>query len=161
MAAWHTPTQTDTRNHHAQPPATLQPRQAKNFVPGKEAQSTKVAAAVIELQRRLPKARVLYCSATGVSEVRPARRAPAPRVLPPRTHPEGSAPLAAIATQRPSAPGTARLERDGLSLDHARPHLPRPPCQVGNMAYMTRMHLWGPGTAFPDFEGFLDSMKKR
>ena len=47
--------------HHAQ---------AKNFVPGKEAQSTKVAAAVIELQRRLPKARVLYCSATGVSEVR-------------------------------------------------------------------------------------------
>jgi hypothetical protein len=30
---------------------------------------TKVAAAVIELQRRLPRARVLYASATGVSEV--------------------------------------------------------------------------------------------
>jgi hypothetical protein len=42
---------------------------AKNFVAGKEAQSTKVATAVIELQRRLPNARVLYASATGVSEV--------------------------------------------------------------------------------------------
>jgi hypothetical protein len=26
---------------------------------------------------------------------------------------------------------------------------------------MTRMHMWGPGTAFQDFEAFLDSMKKR
>ncbi|CAG9465812.1 unnamed protein product [Pedinophyceae sp. YPF-701] len=30
---------------------------------------SKVAAAVIELQRRMPRARVVYCSATGVSEV--------------------------------------------------------------------------------------------
>jgi hypothetical protein len=59
--------------HHVPPPTP----QAKNFVPGKEAQSTKVAAAVIELQRRLPRARVLYCSATGVSEVGArTRRAP-------------------------------------------------------------------------------------
>lgn len=43
--------------------------QAKNFVPGQDSKSTKVAAAVIELQQRLPRARVLYCSATGVSEV--------------------------------------------------------------------------------------------
>lgn len=42
---------------------------AKNFVPGKEAQSTKVAATVLALQQRLPKARVVYCSATGISEV--------------------------------------------------------------------------------------------
>eukprot|EP00878_Enallax_costatus_P032695 GHUV01035950.1.p1 GENE.GHUV01035950.1~~GHUV01035950.1.p1 ORF type:complete len:643 (+),score=180.98 GHUV01035950.1:954-2882(+) len=42
---------------------------AKNFTPGKEAQSTKVASAVIEIQALLPNARVLYCSATGVSEV--------------------------------------------------------------------------------------------
>ena len=34
---------------------------AKNFVPGKEAQSTKVAAAVLALQEALPKARVVYC----------------------------------------------------------------------------------------------------
>lgn len=52
-------------------------RQAKNFVHGKEGQSTKVAAAVIELQKRLPRARVLYCSATGVSEVRVLLLAPA------------------------------------------------------------------------------------
>jgi hypothetical protein len=50
-----------------------------------------VSAAVIELQALLPMARVLYCSATGVSE-------------------------------------------------------------VGNMAYMARMGLWGPSTSFQSFE---------
>ena len=59
-----------------------------------------VASCVLQLQQMLPRARVLYCSATGVSE-------------------------------------------------------------VGNMAYMVRLGLWGPGSAFPDFEAFLDSMKKR
>lgn len=59
-----------------------------------------VASSVIELQQRLPMARVVYCSATGVSE-------------------------------------------------------------VANMAYMTRMGLWGPTTAFADFKAFLDAMKKR
>ncbi|XP_052821363.1 protein strawberry notch homolog 1-like [Mya arenaria] len=43
---------------------------AKNFVPGKEQASTKVALAVTSIQRMLPKARVLYCSATGVSDVK-------------------------------------------------------------------------------------------
>ena len=45
---------------------------AKNF--SLEGGGTKVAAAVIELQRLLPMARVLYCSATGVSEVRVVKR---------------------------------------------------------------------------------------
>ena len=43
---------------------------AKNFVPGKEQASTKVAVAVTSIQRMLPKARVLYCSATGVTDVK-------------------------------------------------------------------------------------------
>ena len=43
---------------------------AKNFVPGKEQASTKVAIAVTSIQRMLPKARVLYCSATGVTDVK-------------------------------------------------------------------------------------------
>ncbi|KAH3812323.1 hypothetical protein DPMN_140752 [Dreissena polymorpha] len=43
---------------------------AKNFVPGKEQASTKVALAVTSIQRMLPKARVLYCSATGVTDVK-------------------------------------------------------------------------------------------
>ncbi|KAK7104354.1 uncharacterized protein [Littorina saxatilis] len=43
---------------------------AKNFVPNKEQASTKVALAVTEIQRLLPKARVVYCSATGVSDVK-------------------------------------------------------------------------------------------
>lgn len=52
--------------------AALCAHRAKNFAAGgKEgsAAGTKVAAAVIALQRALPKARVVYCSATGVSEV--------------------------------------------------------------------------------------------
>lgn len=73
---------------------------AKNFAVGKDAVSTKVATAVLELQRALPQARVVYCSATGVSE-------------------------------------------------------------VGHMAYLERMGLWGPGSAFADFESFLSSMKSR
>ncbi|KAK3286832.1 hypothetical protein CYMTET_5621 [Cymbomonas tetramitiformis] len=42
---------------------------AKNFVPGSESQSTKMAACVIQLQQLLPRARIVYCSATGVSEI--------------------------------------------------------------------------------------------
>eukprot|EP00208_Stichococcus_sp_RCC1054_P000099 CAMPEP_0206143488 /NCGR_PEP_ID=MMETSP1473-20131121/20743_1 /ASSEMBLY_ACC=CAM_ASM_001109 /TAXON_ID=1461547 /ORGANISM="Stichococcus sp, Strain RCC1054" /LENGTH=921 /DNA_ID=CAMNT_0053538919 /DNA_START=201 /DNA_END=2963 /DNA_ORIENTATION=+ len=73
---------------------------AKNFTPGAEAQSTKVSATVMALQQQLPCARIVYCSATGISE-------------------------------------------------------------VGNMAYCMRLGLWGKGSAFEDFEAFLDSMKKR
>lgn len=29
------------------------------------------------------------------------------------------------------------------------------------MAYMSRLGLWGAGSAFENFEAFLDSMKKR
>ncbi|XP_071949493.1 uncharacterized protein [Antedon mediterranea] len=43
---------------------------AKHFIPGNEKNSTKVALAVASIQRLLPKARVVYCSATGVSDVK-------------------------------------------------------------------------------------------
>ncbi|XP_031566399.1 protein FORGETTER 1-like [Actinia tenebrosa] len=43
---------------------------AKHFIPGKEENSTKVALAVTTIQRLLPKARVVYCSATGVTDVK-------------------------------------------------------------------------------------------
>lgn len=33
--------------------------------------------------------------------------------------------------------------------------------EVGNMAYLSRMGLWGVATAFPDFDAFLESMKRR
>jgi hypothetical protein len=36
---------------------------------GQESKGTKVGAAVVELQRLLPKARVVYCSATGVTDI--------------------------------------------------------------------------------------------
>ena len=42
---------------------------AKNFVPGKESQSTKVAAAVLALQQALPKARVVYCRCKPFAQV--------------------------------------------------------------------------------------------
>ena len=39
---------------------------AKNLFPSKSGKSSKTGSAVVELQERLPKARVVYCSATGV-----------------------------------------------------------------------------------------------
>ncbi|KFM23228.1 Strawberry notch-like protein 1 [Auxenochlorella protothecoides] len=73
--------------------------ESKNFVPGKEAQSTRVALNVLEIQALLPAARVVYCSATGN--------------------------------------------------------------EVGNLAYMSRLGLWGVGSSFPDFDSFLSSMRRR
>ena len=54
----------------------------------------------MELQNRLPKARVVYASATGASEPK-------------------------------------------------------------NMAYMTRLGLWGPGTPFNEFNDFINAVEKR
>lgn len=54
----------------------------------------------------------------------------------------------------------AVLPAASVSRSTSSPAVPVP-VQVGNMAYMARMGLWGPTSAFPDFESFLDSMKKR
>ncbi|CAA3028935.1 strawberry notch isoform X1 [Olea europaea subsp. europaea] len=43
---------------------------AKNLVPEAGGQSTRTGEAVLEIQARLPEARVIYCSATGASEPR-------------------------------------------------------------------------------------------
>ena len=40
-------------------------KQAKNLVPDSGGRATKVGEKVVELQRLLPNARVIYCSATG------------------------------------------------------------------------------------------------
>lgn len=42
---------------------------AKNCVPGDEEKGSKIARCVCRLQRALPHARVLYCSATGVTDL--------------------------------------------------------------------------------------------
>ena len=44
---------------------------AKNLVPEAGSKPTKVGAKVMELQQRLPKARVVYCSATGGAPINP------------------------------------------------------------------------------------------
>ena len=62
---------------------------AKNLLGGKGGAPSKVGQAVFELQRLLPNARVVYCSATGVSEpknmaymeVRARERVPRARAL--------------------------------------------------------------------------------
>ena len=72
---------------------------SKNFS-DKPGQGTKLATAVVNLQKALPNARVLYCSATGVSE-------------------------------------------------------------VANLAYASRLGLFGPGTSFPTFDIFLNSLKRK
>ncbi|XP_057295690.1 protein strawberry notch homolog 1-like [Hydractinia symbiolongicarpus] len=73
---------------------------AKNLMPVGSSKPTKTGLTVLMLQDQLPKARVVYCSATGASEPK-------------------------------------------------------------NMAYMNRLGLWGQGTAFRDFAGFLQSVEKR
>jgi len=61
---------------------------------------TKTGITVNELQKKLPKARVVYASATGASEPK-------------------------------------------------------------NMAYMTRLGIWGPGTPFKGFPEFINAVEKR
>lgn len=61
---------------------------------------TKTGQTVLELQNRLPNARIVYASATGASEPK-------------------------------------------------------------NMAYMTRLGLWGAGTPFPEFNDFIQAVEKR
>ncbi|KAH8410036.1 hypothetical protein KR009_004503 [Drosophila setifemur] len=73
---------------------------AKNLSLMNVGKSTKTGTTVLELQKLLPRARVVYASATGASEVR-------------------------------------------------------------NMAYMIRLGLWGPGTAYPEFYEFVNAVEKR
>jgi len=67
---------------------------AKNLCPTGSSKPTKTGLCVLELQKKLPKARVVYASATGASEPR-------------------------------------------------------------NMAYMSRLGLWGTGTPFTEFNDFI------
>ncbi|CAJ0599514.1 unnamed protein product [Cylicocyclus nassatus] len=73
---------------------------AKNLVPTTGAKPTKTGRMVLELQKALPNARVVYASATGATEPR-------------------------------------------------------------NMAYMTRLGLWGQGQAFPEFTNFINAVERR
>ena len=73
---------------------------AKNLCPAVGTKPTKTGLAVLDIQKLLPNARIVYASATGASEPR-------------------------------------------------------------NMAYMSRLGLWGPGTPFADFYQFTTSIEKR
>ncbi|XP_034237026.1 protein strawberry notch isoform X2 [Thrips palmi] len=73
---------------------------AKNLCPTGSSKPTKTGLTVLEIQNQLPKARVVYASATGASEPR-------------------------------------------------------------NMAYMTRLGIWGAGTAFKDFNEYINAVEKR
>ncbi|UYV73913.1 sno [Cordylochernes scorpioides] len=73
---------------------------AKNLCPTGSTKPTKTGLTVLELQNKLPKARIVYASATGASEPK-------------------------------------------------------------NMAYMTRLGLWGEGTTFREFSDFISAVEKR
>ncbi|XP_065201185.1 protein strawberry notch isoform X3 [Planococcus citri] len=73
---------------------------AKNLCPVGSTKPTKTGLTVLELQKQLPKARVVYASATGASEPR-------------------------------------------------------------NMAYMTRLGMWGEGSPFLEFMDFINAVEKR
>ncbi|KAL5109819.1 hypothetical protein TcWFU_001472 [Taenia crassiceps] len=73
---------------------------AKNLTPSGSQKPTKTGLTVLELQNRLPNARIVYASATGATEPR-------------------------------------------------------------NMAYMTRLGLWGGGTPFKEFNSFIQFIERR
>ncbi|TPP65888.1 Notch signaling pathway -1 [Fasciola gigantica] len=73
---------------------------AKNLTPSGTQKPTKTGLTVLELQNRLPNARIVYASATGATEPR-------------------------------------------------------------NMAYMTRLGLWGDGTPFKTFNSFIQTLERR
>ncbi|KAG8237954.1 hypothetical protein J437_LFUL016299 [Ladona fulva] len=73
---------------------------AKNLCPTGSSKPTKTGLTVLELQNKLPRARVVYASATGASEPK-------------------------------------------------------------NMAYMTRLGIWGEGTPFREFTDFITAVEKR
>ncbi|KAK4471151.1 hypothetical protein MN116_005546 [Schistosoma mekongi] len=73
---------------------------AKNLTPSGSQKPTKTGLTVLELQNRLPNARIVYASATGATEPR-------------------------------------------------------------NMAYMTRLGLWGDGTPFKTFNSFIQTLERR
>eukprot|EP00731_Ephydatia_muelleri_P023466 Em0015g1049a len=73
---------------------------AKNLVPTGSSKPSKTGMTVLQLQKKLPKARIVYCSATGASEPR-------------------------------------------------------------NMAYMSRLGIWGTGTQFPTFQDFIKAVERR
>ncbi|XP_046385917.1 protein strawberry notch [Ischnura elegans] len=73
---------------------------AKNLCPTGSSKPTKTGLTVLELQNKLPRARVVYASATGASEPK-------------------------------------------------------------NMAYMTRLGMWGEGTPFREFTDFITAVEKR
>ena len=74
--------------------------EAKNLVPTGASKPSKTGLTVLQLQKKLPKARIVYCSATGASEPR-------------------------------------------------------------NMAYMSRLGMWGPNTQFPSFHDFIKAVERR
>ena len=73
---------------------------AKNLVPSGSGKPSKTGLTVLQLQKKLPKARIVYCSATGASEPK-------------------------------------------------------------NMAYMSRLGIWGTGTQFPTFQDFIKAVERR
>lgn len=106
---------------------------AKNFVPGKEAQSTRVALCVLQIQEQLPAARVVYCSATGAAFCNLCWVITDAYIADNETH------ILPLLTYNIFV---------GVS-------------EVGNLAYMSRLGLWGLGSPFPDFDSFLASMRRR
>lgn len=94
-----------------------------------------VSTTVLELQRLLPRARFVYCSATGVSGA-------------------GWSGVVGLGRACEQA-GGCLLPAFLLQVTPCTPaplHSCTPAAEVGNLAYMERLGLWGPGAAFPSFQ---------
>lgn len=125
-------------------------------MPGKEGQSTKIATAVIELQKALPMARAVYCSATGVSEV--GHMAYMDRMCARCSHSHMRHSMATTVHK-------SCLVSESVSVLHIVACAPLLTSVCSGPSVELRdagcRGLWGTGSAFADFEAFIDSMKHR
>ncbi|VDM40780.1 unnamed protein product [Toxocara canis] len=105
---------------------------AKNLVPTTGSKPTKTGRVVMELQKALPNARIVYASATGAS-VEFGLRSSAVDYPPFIFHDD-------------------LWGADFVVSEFTEPR---------NMAYMTRLGLWGQGQAFPEFSDFINAVERR
>ena len=136
--------------------SAAQCHKAKNYNPGKEKESMQTSIAVIGIQRRLPRARVVYCSATGVSVV--GNMAFMTRLV--RAQMQIS-PLMTCLVGTLHGPSPLHAVRR-LGCVHPYQAVLSPCCSLsGVIAGVCVQGLRGPGSAFADFQAFLDSTKRR
>lgn len=132
----------------------------------KNASSTKMGKAVLDLQNKLPLARVVYASATGEDTQGRELPGPSPPLAMPGLQPGscqalGGTSQPVLKHQPPSEGLSSAHWLWALSQDPQQLLPPPGASEPRNMIYMSRLGIWGEGTPFRTFEEFLHAIEKR